>query len=33
MDGFGYVGVEGFQCGENFFHIHVAKALRWEKGA
>jgi hypothetical protein len=33
MDGFDYVEVEGFQCGENFFHIHVAKALWWVKGA
>jgi hypothetical protein len=26
MDGFDYVGMEGFQCDEFFLHIHVVKA-------
>ncbi len=32
MDGVIYVGVEGFEHGENFLNMHVSKAPQWEKG-
>ncbi len=32
IDGPIYVGVEGFQHGENFLNMHVLKAPQWEKG-
>jgi hypothetical protein len=31
MDGFDYVGVEGFQCDEKFLHTHMVKASARER--